>query len=394
MSMMKLATVLGSLVGLVGVAYGQQAKPATTAAPDTAALADKLVSVNVKVKEGNIVQIVAGPYDTALAEDLAVAVRKLGAFPLITFNSEAIAKKALAAVPDKYDAQKRKLDEALNKLVDVIIVIPQVRDPAIFAGLAPARAAAMAKAGQPAEDIARKRKVRVVELGNGFTPTAARAKELGISEADLKKVFWDGITADYTAVEQKCTALKTAIAAGKEIKITHPNGTDITFQIKGKKLFTSDGVISDADAKAGAPLVNAWLPAGEVYLVPGKSNGKIVNDREVAFGKDVTGLTLEIKDGKITSLTAKSGWDGSAIKGRYDAAGAGKNELSVLDFGCNSAVKAGLENFVPAGNVTVFFGDNQWAGGTNKEPFGMTMFLPGTTVALDGKPIIENGTLK
>ncbi len=83
------------------------------------------------------------------------------------------------------------------------------------------------------------------------------------------------------------------------------------------------------------------------------------------------------------------------LKGRYDAAGAGKNELSIIDFGCNSAIKADkLESFVPAGNVTIGIGGNLWAGGTNKEPFGMTLFLPGTTILLDGKAIVENGTLK
>jgi hypothetical protein len=47
-----------------------------------------------------------------------------------------------------------------------------------------------------------------------------------------------------------------------------------------------------------------------------------------------------------------------------------------------------------AGMVTIGIGGNAWAGGTNKEPFSLVHHLPGATVTLDGKALIENGKLK
>ena len=44
--------------------------------------------------------------------------------------------------------------------------------------------------------------------------------------------------------------------------------------------------------------------------------------------------------------------------------------------------------------MTLGFGNNLWAGGTNKEPYGFQVHLQGTTVLLDGKAIVENGALK
>jgi hypothetical protein len=35
-----------------------------------------------------------------------------------------------------------------------------------------------------------------------------------------------------------------------------------------------------------------------------------------------------------------------------------------------------------------------WAGGDNTVPYGQVVSLPGATVTLDGKPIIEGGNLK
>ena len=399
MNLKNLTVVLGVCV-LGGGLVSAQPKPAdkkmAEPAVDLAALADRIVTKTANVKEGEIVQIHAGPQDIAFAEELAVAVRKKGAHPILTYWSESAAKKMIAAAPEKYDGQVPAGDIGLAKLINVLITIPPVRDPSIAGALPPARRAAQSKAGVVVGDISLKRSIRLVEVGNGMYPTPLRSKLTGQSEAELGKVFWDGVSADYAGIEDKAKSLKATLAAGSELRITLPNGTDLKMKVKARKVLTSDGVISDADIKAGGANVNAWLPAGEVYLTPvaGSAEGKIVDDRMVFEGKEVTGVTAEVKAGKITSITAKTGWDG--VKGVYDAAGAGKNEIGLVDFGINPAVKAAPKNetYVAAGMVTIGTGGNVWAGGTNKEPFSLQFFLTGATVTLDGKPIVEAGTLK
>jgi len=383
---------------------GAQPKPpgvkvevgAAAPAVDLAALADRLVGTTANVKEGEVVEIVGGPTDLALVEELAVAVRKRGGHPIVSYGSESLTKKMIATVPEKYDAQQPKAALGLAKLVNVRIIVPPVRDPSIEATLPAARRAAMAKAYVPVNDQRLKRNVRLVELGNGLLPSTVQAKLLGVAEADLGKMFWDGVSADYAAVQDKATSLRKAIAAGSELHITAPNGTDLKVKVKGRKVLASDGVISDADIKAAGANVSAWLPAGEVYVVPvaGSAEGKIVDDRMLFDGKEVTGVTVEVKKGKITAVNAASGWD--AVKGLYDAAGPAKNEISVVDLGINPAVKTAgkLETWMGAGMVTIVAGGNTWAGGTNKEPFGLTFQLTGATVTLDGKPLVEAGALK
>jgi hypothetical protein len=44
--------------------------------------------------------------------------------------------------------------------------------------------------------------------------------------------------------------------------------------------------------------------------------------------------------------------------------------------------------------VTLFFGNDQWAGGTNATSFALQLFLPGTTVSVGDTPLIEGGTLR
>jgi hypothetical protein len=87
-----------------------------------------------------------------------------------------------------------------------------------------------------------------------------------------------------------------------------------------------------------------------------------------------------------------------AFKADYDARGEGKEIFGFVDLGINPNVKLApsskMGNWVPAGSVTVGTGNNTWAGGDNKISYGWTGFLPGSTVKVDGKVLVENGVLK
>ena len=145
--------------------------------------------------------------------------------------------------------------------------------------------------------------------------------------------------------------------------------------------------------------VSIYLPAGEVYCAPvaGTAEGKVVHTLDYYQGKEVNDLTLTVAGGKVTAMTG-SGPGFDRLKADYDAAGEGRDVLSFVDLGINPSVKlpaaSKLGTWVPAGTITVGLGNNTWAGGDDKTPYGYVVFLPGSTVTLDGKTIIENGQLK
>ncbi len=121
----------------------------------------------------------------------------------------------------------------------------------------------------------------------------------------------------------------------------------------------------------------------------------MVVDQFFFRGKPIEELRLVFKGGKLTSMTAKDGLE--PLQAAYDAGGPGKDVLSVIDIGINPSIKSPESSPVhvwgKAGTVTVVVGDNTWAGGSIQANFGLAAYAPGTTVTIDGKPLVQDGKL-
>jgi len=371
--------------------------PKKEPAVDYDKLAASIVNQGANIHEGEIVLISGSVRDTELLEDLAVQVRKRGAFPLISIGSDRLTRRMYTDVDAKYDSQEPKLDLKLLGMVDAVINVDIGETEGLLADIAPERFRARADANKPVAELIRKRGLRSINLGNGLYPTATLAKEFGVSQDDLSRIFWNGVNVNYTDLQTTAERVKAALAAGKEVHITNPNGTDLRVQIAGRPVFASDGVISAEDMKRGYAGSQVWLPAGEVFLSPvvGTANGKVVVDRQMSEGKVIEGLTFTFQNGKLSSMIAKSG-DLSRIKAIYDRAPAGKENFGLIDLGINRSVQipkgSNMVAWMPAGMVTIGFGGFDWAGGTDVA-YAFNSFLPGSTVEIDGMKIVENGVL-
>ena len=364
---------------------------------DFEALAQKIVNQCAVVKEGEVVLIIGGVKDIELLENIAVNVSKVGAFPLITVGSDRLTRRIFTEVPEKYDTQFPLLNMKLLDFTNVVISVSYGEDPGLLADISPERLATISNTSVQVNDLAVKRNVRQVSLGNGLYPTDALAKQFGLTKAELSDIFWKGVNTDYSKLVATGEAVKAVLKAGKEVQITNSNGTDFKVRIENRPVFTSDGITSAEDLKGGLAGMQVYLPAGEVFVtpVPGTAEGTVVVDRDFYQGKLVEAITLTFKAGKLISMTAKSGLE--PLKAMYDAAGPGKEEFSFIDIGINPDVKVKpgsmLLSWIPSGMLTIGIGNNIWAGGENKNPYGYNFFMPGSTVKVDGKILVENGVL-
>lgn len=376
------------------------AEPAQAARTDLDQLAARVISQSAAVKEGDVVLISGRTHDAELMENLAVEARKLGAFPLVAYNSDRLSKRLFFDVPAEYDSQQDALGMALAEVADVNIDLANGTSENLFEGADPARVAARSKAAEPMLQAFMKNNVRFVELGNGLYPTAWRAERLGMSEDALADLFWQGVNVDYAQLQARADEVGKALSGGDQVHVTHPNGTDLSFSIAGRPVMSSDGMLSEADVARGGGAVQQYLPAGEVYttVVPGSGEGKLVQTRGYFRGQQIDDLTLTFAGGQLTGMTG-SGPGYAGFKAEYDAVDdARKSALSFIDFGINPNIAlpagASVGTWVPAGSVTIGAGGNTWAGGDNAVPYSLVVHLPGSTVTVDDKPVVEKGTLK
>lgn len=369
----------------------------TSAPTDLNKLAERIVTQSAGVKEGEIVLISGSARDMELLENIVTEVEKVGGSAMLEINSERMTKRSYTDVDPKYDSKEPKLGLALAKIVNVTINVDSQETDGLLADIPPARMAARGKAGQPVGAAFIQSKVRNVNVGNDLYPTSWRAERFEVPQADFAKMFWEGVNIDYTNLQATGEKARTALT-GKEMEITHPNGTSLKLNIDTKPAYISDGIISADDVAKGN--FDAYLPAGEaaVIVAANSGDGKFIIEKDFFQGKEVRNVVLTFEKGKLTLITGEG--DGFAkLKETYDAAqGEGKDLLSYVDIGINSnyvlSPKSKLGNWVSAGMVSVGSGNNTWAGGSNNATGGAGGHLAGATVKIDGKVIVENGVLK
>ncbi|MCZ6819663.1 MAG: aminopeptidase [Calditrichaeota bacterium] len=360
-------------------------------------LAQRLVNQCARIQENEIVLISGGVRDVKLLEDVDTHVRIAGAFPLVTLNSDKMDRGYYDEVPSKYDTQFPELGYKLATMIDAQISISYSENSGLMSDVPPERIAAVAKSFAPISTLLNRRKVRSVNLGNGLNPTADRARQFGLSMQELAEVYWSGVNIDYAQLESIGNSIQKKLAGGKEIHITNPNGTDLKVQIEARPVSVSDGVISEQDVQQGGAACQVWLPAGEVYLVPvpGTAQGKVVVDRQFYQDKEIKGLELIFKDGKLHGMKAQSGLE--PLQARYEVSGEGRDEFAFIDVGFNPNVRipenSSMVAWMASGMIIVGFGNNTWAGGENESDFGISAFLPGSTLKVDGEVIVQNGVL-
>ncbi|MEW5743684.1 MAG: aminopeptidase [Myxococcota bacterium] len=362
-------------------------------------IAERIINDVAQVKPKEIVLIEADPLDQQMVEELFIAAGKRGASPFVRLSWPNLQRRWLQSVPEANDAAWGALEDKLIPFADVVVQIARTEDPAFFKDVPAARMAAWNRHFDGLDEKRIKRKQRIINLGNGVFPTKGMAKLNGFSEAEFSALFWAGVGTDYQRLHALGEAVKAAMPAGKTMKVTTPGGTDLVFSLVPKSMTVSDGVISEEEIKAGGPALMTWLPAGEAYglISPGSAEGKIVVPKHVVQGQVLTDLVVTVKAGKVVDLKAapSKAWD--RFKELYDAAPAGKDVLSIIDVGLNEDMKPRgktLRSYVPAGSVTLLFGGDEWAGGSNTIAYGAALFLGDATLTVDGQPVVEKGQLK
>lgn len=206
-----------------------------------------------------------------------------------------------------------------------------------------------------------------------------------------KDVMIRGMNADYNAISKRTIKLQKILEKGKSIKITAPAGTDINFEIAGRKVIPSKGLFH-AKGESGN------LPTGETFLAPveGTSNGVFVVDGSMAglgLIKNAN-ISIEVENGYATKITG--GTLAKKLKDMLDKVGKEARNIAEFGIGTNDSAKLSgvlLEDEKVMGTIHIALGNNVSMGGSVNVPIHLDGVVKKPTVWMDGKLLMKDGNL-
>ncbi len=166
------------------------------------------------------------------------------------------------------------------------------------------------------------------------------------------------MTVDWKRMHKRTREIAKTVNRYEGVEIECPNGTSISFSIKGRKALSDTGVITK-------PGQFSNLPAGEVYLAPLErtAKGKLVLEW-APTRKLKSPITVYVEKGIVQKLEGKEQY----VKVLEDKLAEQKSNRNIAELGIGTNDKAKrpdniLESEKIMGTIHIAFGDNSSFGG-------------------------------
>jgi leucyl aminopeptidase (aminopeptidase T) len=264
------------------------------------------------------------------------------------------------------------------------------------------------KGSEPPDYVAelmRKQDVVILATKSSMTHTKARinASKTGrtriISMPGISELMFSagGMTADYNALQKELSGLTSLFRRKRDVKVTSPGGTNITFSI-GAKWRTDDNGICNRPGQ----VMN--LPSGRVFVFPKEEtmNGKIVIDGSWEGKLIVEPIVMEIEKGVVTSISESEFTETINLTFDEVSKSLNKNKAAIVKtvaefgFGMNARAKVIgnlLEDQVVRGAAHFILGDNSAYGGKNNIGLQMRGVILKPTIELKDIDLVKDGKI-
>jgi hypothetical protein len=210
------------------------------------------------------------------------------------------------------------------------------------------------------------------------------------------------LTTDYAALAAVQEKFEQALR-GATVRVTTPDGTDLSFRVGDRPVTRQDGDASKARASRARNLIDreVELPAGAIRVAPLEEsvNGTIAFPAGDWGGERVEGLRMTFEKGRLTHFEARRGRAGveKELTAGGDAARAFRE--FVLGFNPLLAVPSQGDRWIPyygygSGVVRLSLGDNSELGGAVAGEYLRWNLFVNTTVRVGDVVWVRDGALQ
>lgn len=360
---------------------------------DVSSIAKRIVRNSLTVKEDDMVWIDTWHHTIELASEMALECRKVGAVPLITLDTDELYERTLTEIPHEFlrktpRHQLKALDE-----VTVSIALAGPENPEMFMNVDTSKMAAIREAYRPIEKKVIDSSIRGAFVTLGLI-TPERASVYGFSIGNWRQAVNEAIDVDYDRMAELGRRIAKILAQANEVRISSESGTDLRFQMGGRRVHIEDGVIDDRDVASGRPFTT--LPTGYVSVAPleKSAEGKVLFDcPQASLGRMIEDLEWTFVGGRLKSYGAKHNVD--AFSSLLEPGKGEKDRIARFSIGINpkAQVIGYFDDQTVLGTASIGIGDNLSLGGENDSTFDFAGTILRPTVEVDGKVILDKGRL-
>lgn len=361
--------------------------------------AKNVLKNTLRVKRGENLLIETWSATLPWAEAVVLESRVIGARPLLLLEDEETLWRSVEEAPPSNLGHVGSHEWAAFKETDAILYFMGPSDPARWEALP-----------RPVQDrldavdhewfrLLSKYKIRAARWDLGQT-NEATARRFGVPLEQWRRELIEAASVDPHALQEEGTKVARAFRAGREVRITHENGTDLTLRLRGRAPKVDDGVIDDADLKSGNGFT--FIPSGVTGVAVDEAfaEGTIVGNLPgLAHAEGhptilTRGARWTFQGGRLTRYSFEKG--GEEFRKAFESERPGKERPGIVSVGLNPHTTAIPLLFdQERGVVTVSVGRNVHHEGATKGT-RLTAYLSvrGATLTVDGREVVSGGSIR
>jgi leucyl aminopeptidase (aminopeptidase T) len=364
------------------------------------ALARNLLRNALRLRRGENLLIETWSGTLPWAESLVLEARILGARPLLTVEDEDTFWKSVGEAPSAHIGHAGSHEWAATKACDAFVTLWGPLDTAREEALPSSVQGRIAATDHEWFRLIQKAGVRAIRWDLGRT-SELWAKRYSVDLDRWRSELIQAATLDPRPMQRDGARIAEILLGGKSVRITHSNGTDLSLRLVGRKPRVDDGVIDDADVKAGNAV--AVIPSGvtsvtvDERFAEGTFHGEGTDG--VAFGADyLTQIPLRggrwtFRGGELTDFSFEKGE--AEFRRAYKNLGRGRGRPGLISVGlnpCTTSIPLLFDQ--ERGVITLALGRNAEMGGHNRSPhFVAYQSVRNGSLEVDGIPLVRNGKL-
>ena len=333
------------------------------------------------------------PWATSLSQE----ARGLGAQPLLSVHDEETYWRSLSSTPASRIGQVGDHEWAALKASDAFVWFLGPMDAKREEAL-PKVASRRAEANyHELMRLIQKYRVRSIRWDLGRT-SPVWARRYGVDVNGWRSELIDAAILDPKGMQRDGARIGNRLRRGRELRITHPNGTDLSLRLAHRQPRVDDGVIDDRDVRDGNVVL--VLPAGvtSTTVDEGFAEGTFVSNQTgvmwaVGAETPLSPARWTFRDGTLSEVDRSPG--GRRLQRAITTLRNPRIPPGQVSVGLNPRItNIPLLFDQSRGTLTLEIGRNSHIGGRTRSPHLIAYAdLRGGSLSVDGEMLVDRGHL-